>query len=211
MCHSERSIAERRVVEGRGARSRTARGFRAWQCLALRGVVASLQAQAGAPADDRSHIHLTFLDCSSKASDVNSPVREGRNQDALLIGFNGFTLRQSAMMIAGTLPFSGFTASIVYYPQDQSGVGPKSLVEIPARVQGDAYYATGIPRGTARLRISTDPRGGRWLEFRIGAIGVAPARRDVAFNVSAVKVEKAITAPIVTCHPQRNGPATCSS
>ena len=236
------------------------------QGLTVLGVLASLEAQAAAPTDSRSHIRLTFLDCSGKPSDLKAfklylldndtfqhvesrasyafeqtplglaadvslppgfydlgvmgekcrdetliPVLKGRDQTALLIGTNSFRLRESTRMIAGTLPFRGSTVEIVYYPQDQGGRGPKSLIAIPARVDGDAYYATGLPAGTARLAIAaTDGEPSR-LEFRIGMIGASFLDRDLVFNVSEADVTKALTAPIVTCHPQRTGPTVCSS
>jgi hypothetical protein len=119
------------------------------------------------------------------------PVLKGRDQDALLIGGTRMLLRESSSMIAGSAPFSGYTASIAYYPQDQNGPGPKTLVVIPARVQGDSYYATGIPRGTARLRIYTTDGGG-WIEFKIGMIGPQTERPYVNFDVSDSDIKNAV-------------------
>jgi hypothetical protein len=118
------------------------------------------------------------------------PVLRGRDQDALLIGWKGMTLKESSAMIAGTAPFQGYTASIAYYPQDQNGSGPKSLVVIPARVEGDSYYATGVPTGTARLRIYTTDRTG-WLEFKVGTL--SSTNRNVVFNVSDADVRAAMS------------------
>lgn len=114
-----------------------------------------------------------------------------RNQAIFLIGRNGFTLRESAAMVAGSLPFSGYTASIVYYPQDQVTGGPKSLVEDPARVDGDSYYATGLPQGVARLRIRTAD-GSHFLEFPIGLISGDRTHRDVVFNLTSDEVRNAV-------------------
>jgi hypothetical protein len=119
------------------------------------------------------------------------PVLKGRDQDALLIGSQLAQLRESVAMVAGTLPFSGYTASIAYWPQDQvNGVGPKSLLEDPARVQGDSYYATGLPAGIARLRIRT-PDGTQYLEFNIGKIG-SNVHRVQVFNITEADLKNAL-------------------
>ena len=120
------------------------------------------------------------------------PVLKGHNREALLIGWQGLMVTGSSAMIAGTAPFSGYSASIVYYPHDQKGHGPSSLVVIPAKVERDAYYATGVPFGIARLRISTVD-GTHSLEFMIGEIGAGSSQRNVLFNVSASDVEIAAT------------------
>ncbi len=136
------------------------------------------------------------------SNEILLPVLKGRDQDALLIGWKGVMLRESVGMVAGTVPFTGYTASIVYRPQDQAdGVGPKSLVEDPARVQGDSYYATGLPAGNARLRISNTD-GTYWLEFKIGMISRTPTQRDQVFNVSERDIQNAmkqkLKVPIIT-------------
>lgn len=134
------------------------------------------------------------------------PVLPDRNQDALLIGSRRLLLRESSAMIAGTAPFTGYTASIVYYPQDQHGSGPKTLVEDPARVQGDSYYATGVAPGTVRLRIRTADRSA-WLDFKVGTIG--PTNRNIIFNVSASDVKTAISAPTAMCYPRLPAKQKC--
>jgi hypothetical protein len=117
------------------------------------------------------------------------PVLPGRNQEVLLIGANSILLRESTAMVAGTTPFRGYSASIVYYPQDQQGSGPKAYVIDPARIEGDAYYATGIPYGIARLRVWTTGGVGNYLEFKIGAIN--RANHYIIFNVTAEQVKAA--------------------
>jgi len=93
---------------------------------------------------------------------LSLPVLSKRNQDVMFVGLRGVVgvLRSGIAMIAGTAPFSGYSASIVYWPQDQQGQGPKTLVVHPARVQGDSYYATGLAPGNVTLRISTS----RWIQ-----------------------------------------------
>jgi hypothetical protein len=122
------------------------------------------------------------------------PVLNNRDQDVLFVGSNGITLMNATMMIAGTAPFAGYTASIVYWPQEQGGLGPKTLVVHPARVQGDSYYAVGLSPGTVRLRIST-PDGSNRLEFQIGKIGNG-GQRYVTFNVSERDVRNALEHPL---------------
>jgi hypothetical protein len=122
------------------------------------------------------------------------PVLNNRDQDVLFVGSNGITLMNATMMIAGTAPFAGYTASIVYWPQEQGGLGPKTLVVHPARVQGDSYYAVGLWPGTVRLRISA-PDGSNQLEFKIGKIGNG-AQRYLTFNVSEQDVRNALEHPL---------------
>lgn len=122
------------------------------------------------------------------------PVLSGRGQDVLFVGLHGFTLRDSTNMVAGTLPFSGYTASIEYWPAERAGHGTKTLVPHPARVQGDSFYATGLWSGTVRLRISTPDSSNR-LEFEIGKIGVG-AQRFTIFNVSPQDVRNALEHPL---------------
>lgn len=122
------------------------------------------------------------------------PVVSNQDQDVLFIGFHGWSLRNGTMMIAGTVPLTGYSASVVYWPQEQNGDGPKTLVERPARVQGNAYYAVGLGPGTVRLRIST-PDGSNHLDFKIGRIG-SGAQRFLTFNVSEQDVKNALRHPL---------------
>lgn len=120
------------------------------------------------------------------------PVLVHRNQSAMLIARKSVLLRSSYAMLAGILPFSGYLASIVYYPQDQDGKeGLSSFVEIPARVIDDAYYVTGLPNGVARLRVYAGDRTS-YVEFKLGRIG--GSQRYRVFNVSSADVTKALAA-----------------
>lgn len=123
------------------------------------------------------------------------PVLAGHNQSVLLIGSNTFRIRESTRMIAGVVPLSGYNASIVYWPQEQQSDGPKRLVVIPARVEGDAYYASGLPAGKARLRISSLD-GGSSLEFTIGEIGPTALRGCLWFNLTQTDIENAMMHPL---------------
>jgi hypothetical protein len=122
---------------------------------------------------------------------IRIPILRDHDQDILLIGSKFALIRESVGMIAGVLPFNGYTAGIVYRPEDQTdGSGPRSLVEDPARVQGNAYYATGLPSGIARLRIRTSD-GVRFLEFKIGRVGLG-GRRNQVFSPSLSEIKDAL-------------------
>lgn len=138
------------------------------------------------------------------------PVLQGRNQNVLFIGTSGIRLRESTAMVAGALPFTGYSASIAYYPQDQVGRGSKILTVIPARVDGNAYYSTALGVGIARLRVSTAD-GSERLEFKIGEINTSAARRYIVFNVSENDVKNALNAPELTYYPLKAGTFTLSS
>lgn len=128
------------------------------------------------------------------------PVLAGRDQNVSLIGLSGIVLTESNLMVAGSLPLRGYRASIVYYPQDQTGdSGPTSLAVDPARVEGDSYYATGLAQGTARLRIS-NADGTHWLEFKLGVIGPKD-RRFILFNLTQRDIENAANAPVIVRTP----------
>jgi hypothetical protein len=58
-------------------------------------------------------------------------------------------------MVAGSLLWIGFTASIIYYPSDQAAGGLKTRVEIPALVVGAAFYGTNIH--TKRIDLTMEP------------------------------------------------------
>jgi hypothetical protein len=142
------------------------------------------------------------------SDEVLLPVLQGRDQDVLLIGWRGFR-GGSTTMVAGTLPLTGYSASIVYYPEDQEGRGRKWFADIPARVDGDAYYATGLLAGTARLRVSTADRS-QWLEFKIGEIGASSAQRYIVFNVSEADVKNALRTALTHVFPLKAGLLTLS-
>ncbi len=143
------------------------------------------------------------------SDEVLLPVLKGRDQDALLIGWRGFR-GGSTTMVAGTLPLTGYSASIVYYPEDQDGRGRKWFADIPARVDGDAYYATGLLAGTARLRVSTADRS-QWLEFKIGEIGESSGQRYIVFNVSEADVKNALRTALPHVFPLKAGLLTLST
>jgi hypothetical protein len=143
------------------------------------------------------------------SDEVLLPVLKGRDQDALLIGWRGFR-GGSTTMVAGTLPLAGYSASIVYYPEDQDGRRPRWFADIPARVDGDAYYATGLLIGSARLRVSTADRS-QWLEFKIGEIGASSAQRYIVFNVSEADVKNALRTALAHVFPLKAGLLTLST
>jgi len=133
-------------------------------------------------------ITLVDGDCSDALS---VPVLVGHDRDILAISKKATAFTTFFGMVAGTLPVTGYSASIIYYPSDQANGWPKGRVELPVTVVNDAFYATGVVPGRARLRVYDADRT-QWLEFAIGEIAVEGAGRNVVRNVSSAELAEAI-------------------
>jgi hypothetical protein len=114
------------------------------------------------------------------------PVLQGHDRSIVAIARNAVNLDYNAGMITGSLPFQGFFASIVCV------TSRKGQVETAALVEGNAYYATHLPSGDAKLRLYNSDRS-RYLEFEIGKIQEgSTGNRDIPFSLSKDQVERAV-------------------
>lgn len=129
-------------------------------------------------------------------------VLPGRARSVTAIGAKGVPVDLLTSSVAGTLPFRGAIVSVVYDAQrrpSSNGVRDR-ILEIPAEVEGNAYYATVLPKGRARLRIYAPSRT-HWVDIDLGMIDpYNPAKRTLRMNVTPQEVREAMARAM---HPKQ--------
>lgn len=117
--------------------------------------------------------------CSATFSLVVLP---GHDRDiAIHPGSNMAYLSSGSGMLAGTLPFRGMSAMVLYCPSDCEWWA--KFHPVPTVVDGQAYYAVGIPlHAKWRLRV-TIAAPGSWIDLDVPHDDNAPLPRAVIRNV----------------------------
>jgi hypothetical protein len=115
------------------------------------------------------------------------------------VGYKGVVLRDARAMLSGTLPSTGWRVAIVFPDRDSlrgSGSDWTGHLEIPAVVEGSAYYATGLPDGHAIVRLYNQLRD-RWFDFDAGQIDMRPPKAHSALirNITEHDLESAAAQP----------------
>lgn len=116
------------------------------------------------------------------------------NEERNIVAFlrNGIVMRTSQAMIAGTLPIKGYVARIVFASSAKPTEAAK-LIAYNAVVSGNAFYATGLPNGSASLEISNSNfLPGSVLRFPIGLVTTSGSRSRIVFNVTMDDLANAV-------------------
>lgn len=131
------------------------------------------------------------------------------------IGRSSAVLRTYRSMLSGTLPFSGVQAAIVYknrkaVPGQSSS--PDGYWQFPASVEGDAYYAIGLPDGDATVRLYNQGDY-RWLDFDAGRIDRTKGDVVLIRNISIQNVDdklQSMSRDHTICVPGKGGVTICT-
>lgn len=128
-------------------------------------------------------------------------VLQGHNRNVVAMGHRGAAMHTYRATLSGTLPFAATHVGIVYlerkalqYEQRNSA----GLLEIPAAINGTAYYAVWLPSGKATIRLYNEGLH-RWLD--IGAININPPQTaaHIVFDIT----NKAISSKLLELSKQR--------
>jgi hypothetical protein len=98
-------------------------------------------------------------------------------------------------MVSGTLPSTGWRVAL-YYPDRQGSPGASTwagrfgYLQVPAVVEGDAYYITGVLVGKAVVRLY-DEKGDGWYDFDAGQIDYSK-NRQIVRNVTIDDLQRAV-------------------
>lgn len=99
-------------------------------------------------------------------------------------------------MLSGTLPSNGWRVAIVYpdrVPTPGLNTNSRGQLEIPAIVEGNAYYATALPPGRVVIRLYNQERNG-WIDVDGGVIDLTPGkgRSALLHNVTLGELHAAL-------------------
>jgi hypothetical protein len=150
-------------------------------------------------------ISVVNADCSDE---VLLALLPGHPRHVVALGKKEALLRTYRTMMAGTLPFEGAQVAIVYVGRTATQgqiASPDGYVEIPAVVEGDAYYAVGLPTGNVTIRLYNQGRY-RWLDFEGGRIGPPEGSAYLVRDITARDVSNKLNTLVnkrATCVPAR--------
>jgi hypothetical protein len=138
------------------------------------------------------------------------------NRHVIVLGKSEAWLDRRHTMISGTLPSPGWQVAIVYRDRPVNYSLPSSsrdgYLQYPAAVEGNAYYATGLPNGKVTVRLYNAWLL-TWLDFDGGQIEYAKGQQAIVRNITQRDVSEKLyylahTAP--TCVTEKNGVMVCT-
>lgn len=161
-----------------------------------------------------------FYDVTAANGDCadNLPITllPGHDRHVVALARSEGWLDRRHTMISGTLPSRGWQVAIVYrdlpriYGQQSSS--RDGYLQYPAQVEGDAYYAVGVPYGKFTVRLYNAWQL-TWLDIDGGEIERTAAQRAIVRNVTEKDVMQKLNylahkAP--TCVTLKSGVLVCT-
>lgn len=142
-------------------------------------------------------------------------VLPGHDRHLLAVGKSEALLRSNRNTLAGTVPFEGARVAVVYrdrQPVQGQTASPDGYLQIPAMVEGAAYYAIDLPPGIVTVRLYNQG-GYRWFDFDAGKVGFPNGPAHSIRNVTATELfQKLIelSRQSAKCVPGRGGITVCT-
>lgn len=108
-------------------------------------------------------------------ADLVFTVLEGQPRELVAVGRRETVLTNRTAMLSGLLPSGGWRVAIIY--PDRTAIRGSCAdwtghLEMPAVVQGKAYYAVALPAGHAIVRLYSQTRDS-WFDFDAGNINLS--------------------------------------
>jgi hypothetical protein len=124
--------------------------------------------------------------------DLQLSVLPGLDRNVVALARSKAILTSNLGSISGVLPDKGWQVAIVF--KSRRGIGgnlsPDGFFQVPAVVDGNAYYATHLPLRTATLRLYNQALY-RWIEFDVGSL--TEAAPNIVHNITLQDIESALT------------------
>ncbi len=128
-----------------------------------------------------------FVGNGNCGDDLMVTLLPGHSRHVIALGTSMAYLDRRNTMVSGTLPSRGWQVAIVYRdrPQDYSlrSSSRDGYLQYPAQVEGDAYYAVGLPDGKFTVRLYNGWQA-TWLDIDGGQIDYAKGPRAVIRNIT---------------------------
>jgi hypothetical protein len=157
-----------------------------------------------------------FVGNGGCGDDVPVTLLPGHDRHITALGRNEFWLGRRPTMVSGTLPSRGWQVAIVYRDRSQNFAQPSSsrdgYLQYPAQVEGNAYYAVGVPDGRFTVRLYNEWYL-TWLDFDGGQIEYGKGQRAIVRNVTQKDVSEKLyylahTPPM--CVTEKSGVRVCT-
>lgn len=156
-----------------------------------------------------------FVGNGGCGDDIPITLLPGHNRHVIALGRSEVYIDRRYTMISGTLPSGGWQVAIVYRDRPKNYGFPSSTadgyLQYPAQVEGDAYYAIGLPDGKFTVRLYNEWHS--WLDLDGGQIGFAKGQQTIIRNITWKDVRAKLyylahTAP--TCVTLKSGVRVCT-